>query len=45
MVNAPVAALLLAAKSPLARTLEFALNNPFTDVYRITGFDLALLIP
>ena len=45
MVNAPVAALLLAAKSPLARTLEFALNNPFTDVYRINGFDLALLIP
>ena len=41
----PPAALLLAAKSPIERTIEFALNNPFKGVYQLNSFDLALLIP
>jgi len=36
---------LLATKSPLERTIDFALNNPFNGVYQLNGFDLALLIP
>ncbi len=36
---------MLAAKSPIQRTLEFALNNPFKGVYQLNAFDLALLIP
>ncbi len=36
---------ILAGKNPLQKTLEFALNNPFTGVYQLNAFDLALLIP
>ncbi len=36
---------LLASRSPIARTIEFALNNPFKGVYQANAFDLALLIP
>jgi cellulose synthase/poly-beta-1,6-N-acetylglucosamine synthase-like glycosyltransferase len=36
---------LLASKSPLERTIEFARNNPFTGVYQVNAFDLSLLIP
>jgi cellulose synthase/poly-beta-1,6-N-acetylglucosamine synthase-like glycosyltransferase len=36
---------LLASKSPLERTIEFALNNPFTGVYQLNTFDVVLLIP
>ncbi len=36
---------LLAAKGPLERTIEFALNNPFQGIYQFNAFDLALLIP
>jgi len=36
---------LLATKSALERTLDFARNNPFTDVYQLDAFDLALLVP
>ncbi|HZS50835.1 MAG TPA: glycosyltransferase, partial [Bryobacterales bacterium] len=36
---------MLAAKSPLQRSIEFALNNPFKGVYQLNAFDVALLIP
>ena len=36
---------MLAAKSAIARSLEFAFNNPFKGVYQTNAFDLALLIP
>jgi cellulose synthase/poly-beta-1,6-N-acetylglucosamine synthase-like glycosyltransferase len=35
----------LAAKSPLQRAIDFALNNPFTDVYQLNAFDVAMLTP
>ncbi|HYM12820.1 MAG TPA: cellulose synthase family protein [Bryobacterales bacterium] len=35
----------LLSRSPLQRTLEFALNNPFKSVYQTNAFDLALLVP
>jgi len=40
---APLA--LLTTKSAIARSLDFALNNPFKGIYQINAFDLALLIP
>jgi cellulose synthase/poly-beta-1,6-N-acetylglucosamine synthase-like glycosyltransferase len=41
----PVAMAILAGKSPLQRTLDFALNNPFKGVYQVNAFDVALLVP
>src|SRR5712692_1211767 len=36
---------LLAAKNPLQRTLEFALNNQFRGVYHLNAFVVGLLLP
>ncbi|MBI3666681.1 MAG: glycosyltransferase [Acidobacteria bacterium] len=45
MAAALLPAAILAARSPLERTIDFALNNPFKGVYHVNAFDLALLIP